>query len=266
MDSGQLRALSFDNRVIRGKADCPAAIMLIGPIFDPVGDAVVKKLGATKSISPLQDGGPFIEHQHDVQNLLFGLPKGNRPMVPHKDELGWSTILLDERAERSTKLDRQLNSRIGIGDYGHIPTADHDRIRENMLKKRFGAELAGKNANDRNGMDVPHPFGAPFFQTKGMEKCFDRRKLCLGINPAVFQHFLHFLVAFVRLVQGIQDHFCFHPGEAATINDRHLTAGGLHIKGSVAQVGADVSFGNDGQMTIGTTQLMSEVDKAFKNG
>jgi hypothetical protein len=42
-----------------------------------------------------------------------------------------------------------------------------------------------------------------------MEKCFDRRKLCLGINPAVFQHFLHFLVAFVRLVQASRITFVF---------------------------------------------------------
>src|ERR1700683_84621 len=154
-------------------ANRSATIMLIGPAFDSVGDAVVEKLGAAQSISPLKNGGPFIQHQHDVQNLLLGLSKGNRPMIAHEDNLGWSAILLDERAEGSTKFDRQLNSRIGIGDYSHIPTADHNGIREDMLKKGVGAELAGKNAKDRNGMGVPHPFGAPFLQAQGMEKGLD---------------------------------------------------------------------------------------------
>jgi hypothetical protein len=77
--------------------------MFIGLAFHSIGDAVVEKLGATHGIYSLQDGAPFVQPQHDVQPFALGLTQCNRPMIAR------STLLFDEGADGSTKLEGQEN-------------------------------------------------------------------------------------------------------------------------------------------------------------
>lgn len=198
--------------------------MLVQAVVDARGVLVGEAGGAAQGIGPLQNLGPFVGHERDVERLLRGLAQGHQAVVDHQQQLRCIAVEILEAAQFGAHYLRQDKAGVDIGDDGHVAPADHDAIGEEVILKWLGAELATQNLVDGNGVGVRYPFGASFVQTEGVEEGFHRGAAMVRIGQRVHQSLGHGVVIHRFLVHQADDGVRAHFAKALGVDGGELAA------------------------------------------
>ena len=142
--------------------DLFAAVVFVRAIVDAIADLGGKEFRSADGESAYNDAGPFVEHEEDIENLGVRGAERYWAVVFHQHDFWKRAILGMVRVESFAEFAGERQTRIQIRNDGDVAAADDDRIREEMLQKRFRAVLGADDREDGFRMAMSHPLRSCF--------------------------------------------------------------------------------------------------------
>lgn len=232
-----------------------AAIGLVETAIDAACFVVREVVQRAHGLCAENNFCPFIEHEHDVENLGGGLAECDRAVIFHEDDFGRFPVLFLEIPQRIADGVRQIDARVHVGNHRDMQAADDDGIGTEMTQKRLCALLAGKEGKDGSAVGVADPFRAALAHANGMEEGFDRGFFVAGIGEAIDETLLNVFFGQVFTLEDLGHFLVGNLGQPLAAEGAERGAGSFDEKGAIAHVGAGISLAQDGEGAIFFSKL-----------